>query len=168
MLKDSRFCHVIRTDDRNNVVFPHFDSNGLSGYELKNNGFTGFSRGGSKMLWYSSNIDQSLRLVICESAIDCLSHAQATEDAESAYASIGGAMSPEQRLLLQKAIQSVQERGGEVVSAVDRDKAGEDLHQFLMALGAVDGRPPDAEGVTDWNDHLQSQLEPVQARGLSM
>lgn len=40
-LADPRFRGMVRIDDRGNAVFPHFDQDGLAGYELKNAGFPG-------------------------------------------------------------------------------------------------------------------------------
>ncbi len=48
VLSDQRFAGCIRIDGRGNAVFPHFDD-GVCGYELKNRGFTGFSKGGEKV-----------------------------------------------------------------------------------------------------------------------
>src|SRR5262249_34101770 len=50
MLASPRFAGRVRIDDRGNAVFPHFDLEGLCGYEIKNHGFTSFSSGGSKGL----------------------------------------------------------------------------------------------------------------------
>jgi hypothetical protein len=161
-LRDPRFCHVIRTDKRGNVVFPHYAATGLAGYELKNKNFTGFARGGEKALWRSANLETASRVIICESAIDCLSYAQVTGDAESAYISCAGAMSQEQRKTLQSVITAALERGADVVSAVDRDEAGDVLHAQLVEMGAThEHRPPQAG---DWNDRLQQQQ--AQARGV--
>lgn len=65
----------MRIDSRGNAVFPHFDLDGLCGYEIKNRGFTGFARGGAKGLWLSNAQDGDNRLIFAESAIDALSHA---------------------------------------------------------------------------------------------
>ena len=48
-----RFAETLRVDRRGNVLFPHYDRGGLSGFEIKNKGFTGFAAGGTKGLWYS-------------------------------------------------------------------------------------------------------------------
>ncbi len=44
----ARFAGCIRTDGRSNACFLHQDDNGISGYEVKNKGFTGFVGGGTK------------------------------------------------------------------------------------------------------------------------
>jgi hypothetical protein len=48
LLAHDRFAGQVRIDDRGNAVFPHFDAQGLSQYELKNVGFTGFASGGQE------------------------------------------------------------------------------------------------------------------------
>ena len=156
-LEDPRFVNMVRIDGRGNAVFPHFDRQGVTGYELKNEGFTGFSKGGEKSLWYSSNIMSAKRVVICESAIDCMSHAQATGDAEAAYLSIGGQPSADQWRLIERAVTKVRERGDQVVLATDADAAGDELARIIegLALGSERARP---EFGRDWNDELQAQI----------
>jgi hypothetical protein len=73
LLEVERFVGRVRMDERGNAVFPHFDREGLCGYEIKNTGFTGFSAGGTKGLWFSHVRADDNRLVFCESAIDALS-----------------------------------------------------------------------------------------------
>jgi len=67
----------IRIDAKGNVVFPHFDQQGLCGYEIKNRGFTGFALrdGTMKGLWSSHEEATDTRLRrSCERArIDALS-----------------------------------------------------------------------------------------------
>src|SRR5260370_1104680 len=86
-----RLVGRIRTDERGNAVFPHFDAQGLCGYELKNWHYTGFAKGGEKGLWSSNTQPDDNRLVFAESAIDALSYAALHPDEGARYASIGGA-----------------------------------------------------------------------------
>jgi hypothetical protein len=74
-LTDPRFNNI-KIDARRNALFPHYNSSGVSGYEIKNKDFTGFAKGGEKGIWYTSNIMRAKNVVICESAIDALSHAE--------------------------------------------------------------------------------------------
>ena len=67
LLALERFAGRIRIDARGNAVFPHFDGDGLTGYELKNVGFTGFSSGGTKALWLSNETPEDNKIVFCES-----------------------------------------------------------------------------------------------------
>jgi len=75
LLTSERFLGRIKIDARGNAVFPHFDTEGLTGYELKNRNFTGFASGGVKALWVSNAKEDDNSIVFCESAIDALSHA---------------------------------------------------------------------------------------------
>ena len=50
LLGSARFAGRIRIDARRNAVFPHFDEEGLCGYELKNRNFTGFASGGKRVV----------------------------------------------------------------------------------------------------------------------
>ena len=155
-LEDPRFVNMVRSDGRGNAVFPHFDRGGITGYELKNDGFTGFAKDGEKSLWYSSNIMSAKRFVICKSAIDCMSHAQATGDIEAAYLSIGGQPSAEQWRLIERAVTKVRERGDQVVLATDADAAGDELARVIggLAPGFERARP---ELGKDWNEQLMAQ-----------
>jgi hypothetical protein len=91
-----RFEGRVKIDRHSNAVFPHFDNDGLCGYELRNVGFKGFASGGSKGLWLSKTISADRRLVISESSIDAISFAVLFPDGHARYASIGGKLSPAQ------------------------------------------------------------------------
>lgn len=151
-LADWRFMNVVRIDSRNNAIFPHFDRLGLAGFEIKNKGFTGFAAGGLKALWYSANINQADEIVIVESAVDGLSHAQLTKSG-SAYVSIAGSMSDHQRDLLRGLITKARSRGAKVIVGTDTDERGEDYAQEILEMGANDRVIP-ASG-KDWNDYLR-------------
>lgn len=154
-LTDPRFAGMIRQDQRGNAIFPHYDSQGLSGYELKNEGFTGFSRGGEKRVWYSANLGTAERVVVVESAIDALSHADLAGDKQAAYISIGGQPSPEQWQVLGAALANKQEQGAGLVIGTDADAAGDTLAAQVaeLAPGAERQRPT----AKDWSDQLQTE-----------
>lgn len=49
ILESERFAgRVLIQQPYGNAIFPHFDAEGICGYEIKNEGFTGFSSGGVK------------------------------------------------------------------------------------------------------------------------
>jgi hypothetical protein len=104
LLTEARFAGRVRVDDRGNAIFPHFDAEGLSGYEIKNTGFTGYASGGSKALWLSHEQPEDNRFVVTESAIDALSHAVLFPDDHARYASIGGKPNPQQPELIRAAV----------------------------------------------------------------
>ncbi len=160
VLADSRFVGAIRTDNRGNAIFPHYDREGLSGFELKNEGFTGFASGGSKALWYSSNISRAEKVVVTETAIDALSHYQAF-GGDHAYASIGGSMSPEQQELIRGWLVKAHESGQTLVIATDNDQAGAQFAEQISELapaGLVIERDAPGHG-KDWNDTLNYYKE---------
>src|SRR5664279_4227489 len=156
-----RFAGRVRMDARGNAVFPHFDQNGLSGYEIKNKGFTGFSSGGTKGLFFSHELPEDQRLVFCESAIDALSHAVLFPDERARYASIGGKPNPQQPELIRAAVARLP-AGSEIVSAMDADEDGGKLAEIVRQavqlsgrddLRFIDHRP---SGAKDWNDVLRA------------
>lgn len=162
ILEARRFAGRIRADKRGNAVFPHFDAEGLSGYEIKNKGFTSFAVGGTKGLWTSHIEDADNRLVICESAIDALSFAALYPEKHTRYASIGGKPTPVQKDLLRVAARVLPEEST-VTAAMDADSAGCELVEVVRE--AVDAaRRPDLrfesvepKDVKDFNDMLRWQ-----------
>jgi hypothetical protein len=165
LLALDRFAGRVRVDDRGNAVFPHFDSEGLSGYELKNVGFTGFAPGGSKALWMSHARLDDARMVFCESAIDALSHAVLFPDDRARYASIGGKPNPQQPELIRMATASMP-RDSEIVSAMDNDADGAKLSEIVRRAVELTGRGDlrfvlhEPLGFKDWNDRLRAKPEP--------
>jgi len=166
LLVSDRFRERIRIDDRGNAVFPHFDLDGLTGYELKNVGFTGFASGGSKALWLSQELPDDKRLVIAESAIDALSHAVLFPDAQARFASIGGKPSPAQPELIRSAAGRMPP-DTEIVSAMDADSDGavltEVVRKAVASLGRSDIRFAVHEpfGFKDFNDQLRAKPQIV-------
>jgi Toprim-like/Protein of unknown function (DUF3991) len=169
VLLSPRFVGRIRLDCRGNTVFPHFDTAGLCGYEIKNRGFTGFAAGGEKGLWFSHTRCNDRRLILTESAIDALSHAALFADAEdrTRYASLAGKPRRRQMGLLQATTATLVE-GAEIVAAFDADPAGrklmEEIREFVVNAASGTGRSdlifkphlPTQEG-EDWNTVLQNR-----------
>jgi hypothetical protein len=166
LLSSPRFAGRVRIDRRGNAVFPHFDIAGLSGYEIKNRGFTGFAAGGRKGLWFSHTRPGDRRLVLAESAIDALSHAVLFPDAEdrTRYASLGGKPNAKQPGLIESAVARLPD-GAEIVAAFDADDAGRKLTNVVRLAVAKAAREtgrnlhflvhvPAQEG-EDWNQVLQ-------------
>lgn len=160
------FADRIRVDPRGNVLFPHFTRDGLSGFEIKNTGFTGFAKGGTKGLWGSRRREEDDRLVIAETAIDALSYAALAGHRRSRFISIAGELNPQQPDLIVSAVQGLP-AGGQVVLAMDNDDGGDRLTAQLEHLFACAGRQdlelqddrPQARG-RDWNDELRDRGTP--------
>ena len=166
LLALDRFAGRVRIDDRGNAVFPHFDQDGLSGYELKNTSFTGFASGGSKALWLSHEFSEDRRLVVCESAIDALSHAVLFPDNHARYASIGGKPNPQQPELIRAAVARMPV-SSEIVSAMDADADGRKLAEVVRRAVELSGRHDlrftmqEPVGAKDWNDQLRAKPHPL-------
>lgn len=154
ILSDQRFASTMRSDARGNAVFAHFDNEGISGFELKNKGFTGFASGGQKGLWKSANVDSASALIVTESAIDAISHAQLTSDKSAAYISVGGTMSDKQRELVGSTFSEAAARGAQIIIATDADAAGDRLAKELAELAPSAKRARPQQG-KDWNEQLQ-------------
>jgi hypothetical protein len=162
VLNSERFAGTIRMDARGNAVFPHFDADGLSGYEVKNRNFTSFASGGSKGLWLSNTGTPDNRMVFCEGAIDALSYACLFPDDQNRFASIGGRTNPLQQELIRAAASRVP-AGSEIVAAMDADKAGRELAEVVRKAVELSGRADlrfrihEPVGAKDWNDILKAK-----------
>jgi len=165
LLALDRFAGRIRIDEKGNAVFPHFDAQGLSGYELKNTSFTGFASGGGKALWLSHELPEDNRLVFSESAIDALSHAVLFPDNHTRYASIGGKPNPQQPELIRAAAARMPTKS-KIVAAMDADADGQKLAEVVRDAVQLCGRDDlayvfqEPVGFKDWNDQLRAKPQP--------
>jgi hypothetical protein len=139
LLASERFMGRIKIDGRGNAVFPHFDSEGLTGYELKNLNFTGFASGGVKALWVSNTKKDDERMVFCESAIDALSYAVLFPEDYTCYASIGGKTNQMQSELI-RASAARMRTSSEIVAAMDADADGRKLAEVVRRAVEMSGR----------------------------
>ena len=166
LLAQERFSGLIRRDERGNVVFPHYNRDGLCGYEVKNSGFTGFAKGGVKGLWGSRKDDQDEKLVIAETAIDALSYAVLSGHHRTRFVSVAGELNTDQPALLASAIQRLPAESM-VVMALDNDEGGDQLSRKITDAYAASGRidvaliddRPSFRGA-DWNDVLRTSTPP--------
>ena len=166
VISDPIFAGRIRTDRRQNALFVHYNSSGISGFEIKNHRFTGFATGGVKGLFCSRPRPEDQELVICETAIDALSYAALFGSSGKRFLSTAGQISPTQRALLQSAAEKLSP-GGSIVLAMDNDQGGRQLIQTITeTLAQVDfteknivPRMPSIAG-EDWNDVLRRTIRP--------
>jgi Toprim-like/Protein of unknown function (DUF3991) len=162
LLQRERFAGTVRIDSRGNAVFPHYDQDGLCGYELKNKDYTSFASAGSKGIWSSNIFQGDERLVFCESGIDALSYGHLFEDEQMRVASVGGKLSLIQLELIRVAI-SRMPRSAEIVAAFDADKGGRDLAEVVCRAVELSGRQDlrfrihEPVAQKDWNDLLRSR-----------
>ena len=153
------FAGCVRVDRRNNALFPHYDKDGLCGFEVKNKGFTGFASGGVKGLWYSQAKATDGRLVLVESAIDAMSFHALQGDMFTRYMSTGGELNPQQPTLLRGAMEKLHP-SAVVVLAFDNDEGGDKIAGEVEAVAPAGRkllrvRP---EGAKDWNQILKARL----------
>jgi hypothetical protein len=169
LLQAARLAGCIRMDARGNAVFPHFDEQGLCGYEIKNQGFTGFASGGTKGLWSSRSEPDDSCLVFCESAIDALSYAVLFPDNHTRYASIGGKPNPGQPELIRASVARMPS-GSEIIAAMDADADGAKLAEVIRDAVALTGRDDlrfaieEPLSCKDWNDQLRAHATPGYSR----
>jgi hypothetical protein len=164
-LAHPQFASSWRRDRKTgNALFVHRDASGISGFEQKNRGFTGFAKGGEKTLWYSTPHSPIERLVVAESAVDALSYYQLHPQEQTRYLSVAGQFSPLQAELLARAAAKLP-AGSEVVLAVDADAAGDKIAEKIRLAMARDGvsirrDSPSAMQCKDWNDVLKLRERP--------
>ena len=157
VLNDARFMDTFRVNGGGAVLFLHRDRQGMVGYELR--GFQdgrklkGFMKDGKRGLWYSNNLREAKSVVICESAIDCLSHYE-LYGWDCAYVSIGGAISMKQKDLLAGLFEKVTARNGLIIVATDNDQAGSDYFATMQTLTQTKLKRHAPIG-NDWNADLQ-------------
>jgi hypothetical protein len=171
-LRHPRFAGTWGLGRHGNTLFVHKAGSGeITGFEIKNRGFTGFAAGGTKSAWQSAALPADRALVITESAIDALSYFQLHPELgdRTRYLSTGGAPSARQIELLDRVFAQLPS-ASRVVAAVDSDDAGaklasriEDLVRSRSAIAYERHSPAPAK---DWNDVLR-QVEHAYIRSLS-
>jgi hypothetical protein len=159
-LSETRFSGSWKEDSRQNVLFVHRDGDGVTGFEVKNERFTGFAPGGTRTLWQSAATPDDRRLVVAESAIDAISYHQLhPEHAEfTRYVSTGGAPGPTTIEALRRVLDDLAPNST-VVAATDADEGGhklatklQDLTKEFAHLTFVEHRPTQGK---DWNEVLK-------------
>ena len=159
VLNDDRFKDTFRVNRSGAVMFLHRDRVGMTGYELRGvdaqtgEKLKGFMKDGKRGLWYSNNLCTSKSVVICESAINALSHYQ-LYGWDCAYVSIGGAISSKQKDLLAGLFAKVTARNGLIIVGVDNDPAGDACFKSMKALTEARLRRH-CPISNDWNADLQ-------------
>lgn len=164
IITSDRMAGRVLRDDRGNVVFPHWNKYGYCGYEIKNSGFTGFSKHGMKGLWAVGKKDEDHRMVIGESALDAMSYAALFGFEGTRLVSTAGAMNPHQPALLRQAMANMP-AGSQIIAAVDHDEGGDAMAEHLeviyLALRRTDiafkRHSPLSTG-EDWNDSVRASV----------
>ena len=149
----NRFKEHIRQDERGNVCFIHRDRDGITGWEVKNEGFTGFSSGGKKS-FFTGIIGSSIkRLVITESAIDAMSYFQNHGKEGDCYLSFAGELSEDQRDLLRVAVNKT----AQIVVGTDSDEKGMKFFEEIRSWRPDAMREVSSFG-KDWNEEVLYEM----------
>ncbi len=165
VLTSPRFEDRVRVDVRSNAVFPHYDADGLCGFEKRNWDFKGFAEDGEKGLWVSRATPEDRAFVIGESAIDGLSYAALHRDCPARYASIAGSLAPRQPDLIARALKRMPV-GSEIICITHRDNDGDRYASVIESVSpGLSFRRHMPEGVKDWNDVLKSSFPAGHLRG---
>lgn len=150
------FGKDLALDKKGQVCFPTFDRDGrYCGSDKRISGrhdYKGFTRGGRREGLWQSKVDKADRVVICESAIDCMSYHDLKPLRGTDYISLGGSsLTPGVKEQLKGEISKYKE----VVIATDNDKAG---HQVAREIqGMRKDATLDHPKVKDWNQELKNQ-----------
>jgi hypothetical protein len=166
VLSGPRLAGKIYRDTRRNAVFPHHNEAGLCGYEIKNQGFTGFATGGEKGLWFSAVGHTDTTAVFAETEIDAISYYALHPSDQVRLFSTGGSLNPSQPDLIARAAARLPE-GGQIIIATDNDPAGDKLAETIRNAVESAERPdlqitrhcPEPAG-QDWNDVLKRSEAP--------
>lgn len=150
---------LLRTDQRGNVAFPHFDEEGLCGFEKKNRGYTGFSEKGRKGLGLSVSFPEDRGIVFVESGVEALSHATLFPNPLARYASLAGQISAFQKECISSLLLSLRQEF-EIVAATNNDQAGRSYAAFIGEAVRESGRRDlrffdHVPRFKDWNDYLR-------------
>lgn len=159
---------AVRQDERGNACVAHKNADGLTGWESKNQGFTGFATGGKRQITWTRIDDSPIKkIVICEAAIDCMSYFQLRHEPGTAYLSTAGTqLNEEQREQLGQLLSKAQAQGITVALAMDKDPAGERMAAELRQIAPEGAQVVrEAPGVgKDWNEALKADLAAQEAQ----
>jgi hypothetical protein len=170
-LRHPRFAGRWGLGPHGNALFVHTTEAGdVTGYEIKNRGFTGFATGGTKSAWQSAAQPTDRAIVLTESAVDALSYFQLHPDSASRtrFLSTGGAPSTRQVEILERTFAQLPPTT-RVVVALDSDDAGAKLASPIADLvrghNAITFERHSPAPAKDWNEVLQ-QVERHYIRSL--
>jgi hypothetical protein len=140
-----------------NIAFPYQEKVGGNyvGAEVRNHQFKRHLRGSlrSSSVWVSNVPPQVKRLIICESAIDCLSYFQLKGVMEDIYISFGGSITQGQMLCIRNIITQLPfDPNFQIITAVDNDEKGETYSGKLINTFPTATR--DIPIRKDFNEHL--------------
>ena len=141
---------------RSAVIFPHFNTQGICGYEVRSDDFTYFSETGEKSLWLSNKNPSYDKIVFLESPIEALSYYQLFPGEYCLLVSPCGNWSPSVTKTINTLILRNKER--KFIAAFNNDEGGERQYRQLKTIFEkldmhITKHIPVNKG-QDWNDQL--------------
>jgi hypothetical protein len=106
----------------------------MLGDEIRNHQYKGYWAGSKKTasVWFSNPLPENQRIVICESALDCLSHFEMTHDPGNMYVSFGGQLTQGQIMVIKQLYDDLSTHHPiEILIGVDMDQKGEEYSAVL-------------------------------------
>ena len=162
------YAASLRMDKKGNVLFGHTNQDGEPvGYEIKGVGFTGFAKGGVRLLCRLGPIEgaEPVKIALTESGVDALSLAQLTGRRDALFCSTGGAVS--KHTLEQVKRLAAKHPAAEILLAFDNDDEGFEFAarvEDALALAGREGVRRLVPKLKDWNDELKARLAGGAAR----
>ena len=152
------------------MIFPHWNEEGICGFEFKDHEFSGFSKHGYKGLWYSQIPKKTEFLIFVESGIEALSHFQLHQPKNTAYFTPSGNWKKEVDDLIYKVVQKY--HSAQIITAFNNDKGGQRQSDKIKKII----EPLDRQVIPtfpkilggDWNDQLKATLEKKSDRSRSL
>jgi hypothetical protein len=144
----------VKKDKHGNACFAHRNAGIATGWEVKNEKFTGFSADGHRNLGIAKLGERIENIIVCESFIDAMSYAQLYNSTNSVFVSTGGTLT-EKQLEQIKALTSAYSNAT-VVIATDADEAGDAYETKIAAMAPAAERHRPLYG-KDWNDELRER-----------
>ena len=155
-LNDEKFIGRIAVDEGDNVIFPHYDDDGISGYSIVLKNERDKREDGILALWKSNSQSDDRRLVITSNAIDALSYHQLFPHKHTRYISIEGTLTDYQKELMVNTIAELSHAENEVIIATGHDE--KNILAFL-ADNHVRVKLHQPENTGSWNECLQMKIK---------
>jgi Protein of unknown function (DUF3991)/Toprim-like len=126
----------VRAGNHVNTAFPYraVMYGEMLGAEIRNHQYKGHMAGSKRTasVWFSNPMPETQRIVICESALDCLSHFEMTHDPGNMYISFGGQLTQGQIMVIKELHRDLSaHRHIEILIGVDMDQKGEEYSAVL-------------------------------------
>lgn len=152
-----------------NIAFPYQETIGgkYVGAEIRNHQFKRHLSGSlrSSSVWMSNIPTQVKRMIICESAIDCLSYYQLKRAVEAVYISIGGSITEGQMKCIGNIVKDMSlDSAFQMVVAVDRDEKGKAYTQKI--LGVFSKAFVDYPTGKDFNEDLITAQSSIKSKNI--